>query len=164
MYFESPTNPNLKLIDIEAVASIAHAHNPEIKVIVDNTFCTPFLQRPVELGADVVIHSATKYLNGHGDVIAGMAAGKAEARELYDAYCYGIAKEVGALSTVLKGEVDAVLVTGGIAYSKYVIEQIAERVSWIAPVKQYGGEDEMLALTQGVLRVLNGEEAAKEYK
>lgn len=93
-----------------------------------------------------------------------MAAGKAEARELYDAYCYGIAKEVGALSTVLKGEVDAVLVTGGIAYSKYVIEQIAERVSWIAPVKQYGGEDEMLALTQGVLRVLNGEEAAKEYK
>lgn len=77
VYFESPTNPNLKLIDIEAVASIAHAHNPEIKVIVDNTFCTPFLQRPVELGADVVIHSATKYLNGHGDVIAGMAAGKA---------------------------------------------------------------------------------------
>lgn len=78
VYFESPTNPNLKLIDIEAVASIAHAHNPEIKVIVDNTFCTPFLQRPVELGADVVIHSATKYLNGHGDVIAGMAAGKAD--------------------------------------------------------------------------------------
>ena len=78
VYFESPTNPNLKLIDIEAVASIAHAHNPEIKVIVDNTFCTPFLQRPVELGADVVIHSATKYLNGHGDVIAGMAAGTAD--------------------------------------------------------------------------------------
>ena len=78
VYFESPTNPNLKLIDIEAVASIAHAHNPEIKDIVDNTFCTPFLQRPVELGADVVIHSATKYLNGHGDVIAGMAAGKAD--------------------------------------------------------------------------------------
>lgn len=78
VYFESPTNPNLKLIDIEAVASITHAHNPEIKVIVDNTFCTPFLQRPVELGADVVIHSATKYLNGHGDVIAGMAAGKAD--------------------------------------------------------------------------------------
>ena len=78
VYFESPTNPNLKLIDIGAVASIAHAHNPEIKVIVDNTFCTPFLQRPVELGADVVIHSATKYLNGHGDVIAGMAAGKAD--------------------------------------------------------------------------------------
>ena len=51
---------------------------PEAKVIVDNTFATPYLQRPLDLGADVVIHSATKYLNGHGDVIAGMAAGKAD--------------------------------------------------------------------------------------
>ncbi len=78
VYFETPTNPNLKLIDIQAVASIAHEANPQIKVIVDNTFATPYLQRPIELGADVVIHSATKYLNGHGDVIAGMAAGSAE--------------------------------------------------------------------------------------
>lgn len=78
VYFETPTNPNLKLIDIEAIASIAHGANPQIKVIVDNTFATPYLQRPIELGADVVIHSATKYLNGHGDVIAGMAAGSAE--------------------------------------------------------------------------------------
>ncbi|MDO4567322.1 MAG: PLP-dependent transferase [Clostridia bacterium] len=78
VYFESPTNPNLKLVDIAAVSEIAHAHNPDVKVIVDNTFCTPYLQRPLELGADVVVHSATKYLNGHGDVIAGMAAGSAE--------------------------------------------------------------------------------------
>lgn len=78
VYFETPTNPNLKLIDIQAIASIAHEANPQIKVIVDNTFATPYLQRPIELGADVVIHSATKYLNGHGDVIAGMAAGSAE--------------------------------------------------------------------------------------
>lgn len=78
VYFETPTNPNLKLIDIRAIASIAHEADPQIKVIVDNTFATPYLQRPIELGADVVIHSATKYLNGHGDVIAGMAAGSAE--------------------------------------------------------------------------------------
>lgn len=77
-YFETPTNPSLKLIDIEAVSRLAHETCPEAKVIVDNTFATPYLQRPLDLGADVVIHSATKYLNGHGDVIAGMAAGKAD--------------------------------------------------------------------------------------
>lgn len=75
VYFESPTNPNLKLVDISAVSNIVHAHNPECLVFVDNTFCTPCLQQPIKLGADVVIHSATKYLNGHGDVIAGMIAG-----------------------------------------------------------------------------------------
>ncbi len=74
-YFETPTNPNLKLIDIEAVSKLAHETCPDAKVIVDNTFATPYLQKPLDLGADVVIHSATKYLNGHGDVIAGMAAG-----------------------------------------------------------------------------------------
>lgn len=78
VYFETPTNPNLKLIDIEKVAKVAHSYNSDIKVIVDNTFCTPYIQRPLDLGADVVVHSATKYLNGHGDVIAGMAAGSAE--------------------------------------------------------------------------------------
>ena len=78
LYFETPTNPNLKLVDITAISEIAHKHNPDIKVIVDNTFCTPYLQRPLDMGADAVIHSATKYLNGHGDVIAGMAAGKVD--------------------------------------------------------------------------------------
>lgn len=76
VYFETPTNPDLKVLDIERVADIAHKANPEIKVMVDNTFCTPFLQRPLELGADIVVHSATKYLNGHGDVIAGVVVGK----------------------------------------------------------------------------------------
>lgn len=77
-YFETPTNPSLKLVDIEAISNLAHTTCPDAKVIVDNTFCTPYIQTPLDLGADVVIHSATKYLNGHGDVIAGMAAGKAE--------------------------------------------------------------------------------------
>ena len=76
VYFETPCNPTLKLLDIELIAKTAHAFNPDIRVIVDNTFCTPYLQRPLELGADVVVHSATKYLNGHGDVIAGMVVGK----------------------------------------------------------------------------------------
>ncbi len=78
VYFETPSNPNIKILDIEAIAKMVHAYNPGIKVVVDNTFCTPFIQRPLELGADVVVHSGTKYLNGHGDVISGMIVGKAD--------------------------------------------------------------------------------------
>lgn len=77
VYLETPANPTLDVSDIDAISKIAHT-NPECLVMVDNTFCTPFLQRPLELGADVVIHSATKYLNGHGDVIAGFVVGKKE--------------------------------------------------------------------------------------
>ena len=78
VYLETPCNPTLKIVDIAAVAKVAHEYNADIKVVVDNTFCTPYLQRPLELGADVVVHSATKYLNGHGDVIAGVIVGKAD--------------------------------------------------------------------------------------
>lgn len=74
VYLETPANPNLLITDIKAIAEIAHKV-PGCLVIVDNTFCTPYIQRPLELGADVVVHSATKYLNGHGDVIAGMILG-----------------------------------------------------------------------------------------
>ena len=78
VYLETPANPNLKITDIAAVAKIAHAYNPEIKVVCDNTFASPALQNPLTLGADVVVHSATKYLNGHGDVIAGFVVGSAD--------------------------------------------------------------------------------------
>lgn len=78
VYLETPANPNLKIEDIAAVAKIAHSYNKDIKVICDNTFASPALQRPLELGADVVVHSATKYLNGHGDVIAGFVVGSKE--------------------------------------------------------------------------------------
>lgn len=74
IYFETPSNPNLEIVDIRAVCEIAHKH--DIKVVIDNTFATPFLQRPLELGADVVVHSATKYICGHGDVVAGIAVAK----------------------------------------------------------------------------------------
>ena len=78
VYLETPANPNLKIADIAAVAEIAHGYNPAIKVVCDNTFASPALQNPLTLGADVVVHSATKYLNGHGDVIAGFVVGKAD--------------------------------------------------------------------------------------
>ncbi len=70
VFVETPTNPMLKLVDIAAVAAIAKKRG--IRVCVDNTFATPCLQRPLELGADVVVHSMTKYLNGHSDVVGGV--------------------------------------------------------------------------------------------
>ncbi|NDI77973.1 MULTISPECIES: methionine gamma-lyase [Psychrilyobacter] len=77
VYLETPANPNLKVVDVKAVCEIAH-ENEGTKVIVDNTFATPYLQNPIKLGADLVVHSATKYLNGHGDVVAGFVAGDLE--------------------------------------------------------------------------------------
>ena len=78
VYLETPANPNLKIADIKAIADLAHGYNKDIKVVCDNTFATPYLQQPLKLGADVVVHSATKYINGHGDVIAGFVVGSAE--------------------------------------------------------------------------------------
>ena len=70
VWVETPTNPMLKIVDIQAVCAIAHKHG--LRVVVDNTFASPILQRPIELGADLVMHSATKYLNGHSDMVGGM--------------------------------------------------------------------------------------------
>lgn len=76
VYFETPANPNMRLVDIAEVSEIAHAAGAQ--VIVDNTYATPYLTRPVALGADLVVHSATKYLGGHGDLVAGLVAGRVE--------------------------------------------------------------------------------------
>lgn len=76
IYIESPINPTMKLVDLSMVARIAKEFN--IPVVVDNTFSSPYLQRPLELGCDIVLHSATKYLCGHGDVIGGLAVGSQE--------------------------------------------------------------------------------------
>ncbi|MBF8754991.1 methionine gamma-lyase [Pseudomonas guariconensis] len=74
IYFESPANPNMHLVDIAAVAQTVRGR--DIHIVVDNTYCTPYLQRPLELGADLVVHSATKYLSGHGDITAGLVVGR----------------------------------------------------------------------------------------
>src|SRR5699024_1754464 len=76
IYVETPINPTMKLIDLEMVAAVAKEY--EIPVVVDNTFSSPYLQRPMELGCDVVVHSATKYIGGHGGVEAGLVVGKKE--------------------------------------------------------------------------------------
>jgi methionine-gamma-lyase len=70
--FETPTNPTLTVTDIDALVKLVRARNPEMKIVVDNTFATPYLQRPLEHGVDVVLHSTTKYLGGHGTVVGGV--------------------------------------------------------------------------------------------
>ena len=74
VFLETPANPTMKLIDIHAVSKVCKRHG--ILLCVDNTFCSPYIQQPLKLGADLVMHSGTKYLNGHGDVIAGFIVGK----------------------------------------------------------------------------------------
>jgi methionine-gamma-lyase len=74
LYFETPANPNLAIIDIQQIVRIAKAYG--VKVVVDNTFATPYFQRPLAFGADVVVHSATKYICGHGDALGGVAVSK----------------------------------------------------------------------------------------
>jgi O-succinylhomoserine sulfhydrylase len=82
IYLETPTNPAISLIDLEQVAAIAKAHN--LLLIVDNCFATPYLQQPISFGADLVIHSATKYMDGQGRVLGGVVVGKKELiREIY---------------------------------------------------------------------------------
>lgn len=76
IYIETPINPTMKLVDLEMIAKIAKEKG--IPVVIDNTFCSPYLQTPLTLGCDIVIHSATKYICGHGDVLAGLVIGKTE--------------------------------------------------------------------------------------
>ena len=107
VWLETPTNPFLRVTDIRAVAEIVHAHPNNPLLVVDNTFATPYLQRPLELGADVVVHSMTKYLGGHSDVVGGAVIVKE--KELADRL-YFLQNAVGAVI----GPMDAFLVLRGI--------------------------------------------------
>jgi butyrate kinase len=101
--------------------------------------------------------------NDMREVLKRAQDGDAQAQLVFDAFTYQVAKDIGAMATVLKGKVDQIILTGGIAYGSAVVDAIKERVSFISGVTVYPGEDELLALTQGALRVLNGEEEAKVY-
>lgn len=96
IFIETPANPTLSIVDIQGCAEIAHRHN--IPLVVDNTFATPYLQRPLELGADVVIHSATKYIGGHGDTVAGLVIGK---KEFIDQLRAQIIRDIGGIISPL---------------------------------------------------------------
>ena len=85
------------------------------------------------------------------------------AQLIFEAMCYQIAKEIGAMATVLKGKVEAIIFTGGIAHNKILVNKIKDRVGWIAPVVVYPGEGEMKALAEAVIRIIKGEEKVKTY-
>ncbi|MBT9129783.1 MAG: Butyrate kinase 2 [candidate division WS2 bacterium] len=101
--------------------------------------------------------------NNAQEVESRINKGDSTAQLIYDGMIYQVAKEIGCMATVLKGKVDAVILTGGLSRSKYVVDNIKDRVSYISNVIVYSGEDEMKALAEGVLRVLRGEEETKKY-
>jgi len=107
VWLETPTNPYLRITDIRAVAEVVHAHENKPLLVVDNTFATPYLQRPLELGADIVVHSTTKYLGGHSDVVGGAVILKD--KELAERL-YFLQNAVGAVP----GPMDCFLVLRGI--------------------------------------------------
>ncbi|OOM72333.1 butyrate kinase 2 [Clostridium puniceum] len=106
------------------------------------------------------------YLNTNDARIVeeGAVEGEPKAKLVHDAMGYQVAKDIGGAAAVLNGKVDAIILTGGMAYGKPMVNLISEKVGFIAPIVVYPGEDEMLALAQGVIRILSGEEEVKEYK
>jgi cystathionine beta-lyase/cystathionine gamma-synthase len=119
VWLETPTNPLLRVTDIRAVAEVVHAHPNKPLLVVDNTFATPYLQRPLELGADIVVHSMTKYLGGHSDVVGGAVIVKD--RELAERL-YFLQNAIGAVL----GPMDSFLVLRGIKTLSLRMDRHAE--------------------------------------
>jgi methionine-gamma-lyase len=130
VYFETPVNPNLRIIDIAAVAKIAHDFREDITVMVDNTYCTPALQRPLELGADLVVHSATKYLGGHGDLVAGAIVGSDEA--IREIRLYGLKDMTGCVIAPM----NAFLIMRGLKTLELRMERHSDNASGLAKYLQ----------------------------
>lgn len=124
IYFETPANPNMRLVDIEAVARIGKTAGA--KVVVDNTYATPVLTRPVELGADIVVHSATKYMGGHGDLVGGIAVGGAE--DIQAIRLFGMKDMTGAVMAPF----NAMLVLRGLKTLKLRMERHCQTADEIA--------------------------------
>ena len=125
VYLETPANPNLYIADLKAIAEIVHRKTDCI-LMVDNTFSTPYITRPMEFGADVVVHSATKYLNGHGDVIAGFVIGK---KDFIDRVRFvGVKNMTGASLSPF----DAFLISRGLKTLEIRMEKHCENAQQIA--------------------------------
>ncbi len=102
--------------------------------------------------------------NDFREIMEKVAQGDEKAKLVFDAFCYQLGKAIGGCAVVLEGKVDAILLTGGLAYNEELCRTVDRAVSWIAPVEVFPGEDEMRALAEGALRVLRGEERAKAYE
>lgn len=124
IYFETPANPNMRLVDIAAVALIGHSVGA--KIVVDNTYATPFLTRPMERGADIVVHSATKYMGGHGDLVGGIAVGSGE--DIRNIRLFGMKDMTGAVMAPF----NAMLVLRGLKTLKLRMQRHCETAAAIA--------------------------------
>lgn len=136
VYFETPANPNMRLVDIASVSAIANRHGA--KTIVDNTYATPVQTRPLAHGADIVVHSATKYLGGHGDLIAGIAVGSAE--DMADVRLVGVKDMTGSVLAPF----NAMLILRGLKTLALRVERHAHSAQQVA---------EMLAEHAGISAV-----------
>ncbi len=125
VWLETPTNPRLKLADLRAIAQAAHAANPGIRVVVDNTFATPYLQQPLALGCDVVVHSTTKYLGGHSDTVGG-------ALLTSDTSLYEQLKFLQNAAGAVPGPLDCFLVLRGVKTLAVRMERHAENALAVA--------------------------------
>lgn len=128
VYFETPANPNTRLVDIAAISAIARRHGA--RTVVDNTYATPVQTRPLEHGADVVVHSATKYLGGHGDLIAGIAVGSAE--DMAEVRMVGVKDMTGAVLAPF----NAMLILRGLKTLQLRVERHAESAMQVAEMLQ----------------------------
>nr|WP_070958654.1 methionine gamma-lyase [Hyphomonas sp. Mor2] len=128
VYFETPANPNMRLVDIAAVSAIAKRHGA--KTVVDNTYATPVQTRPLEHGADIVVHSATKYLGGHGDLIAGIAIGSAE--DMAEVRMVGVKDMTGAVLAPF----NAMLILRGLKTLELRVERHAQSAMRVAEMLQ----------------------------
>ena len=132
-----------------------------VKMAVSGKYDLDYIKKRLKGNGGIVGYLGTTDVR---DVLKMIEGGDEKAKLIFEAMIYQIAKEIGGFSAALKGKVDAILLTGGIAYSEVVVNMIKEYVNYIAEVRVYPGEDEMSALTEGALRVLRGEEKSKEYK
>ncbi len=127
VWIETPTNPLLSVSDIRALAELVHSHSTHPLLVVDNTFATPYLQRPLELGADIVVHSTTKYLGGHSDVVGGAVVVKD--KDLFDRLAF-LQNAVGAVP----GPMDCFLVLRGIKTLPVRMDRHAENASCLLDI------------------------------
>jgi butyrate kinase len=132
-----------------------------IRLCFSGQYTEPRLWNVLNREGGVYSYLGTKDLR---EVERRIAAGDSQAALIFDAMVYQTAKDIGAMATVLNGRVDAVLLTGGMAYSQKLVQQLCAAIQWIAPVTVYPGEDELQALAEGALRVLRHEEKALELQ
>jgi cystathionine gamma-synthase len=137
VWLETPTNPLLSVTDIQAVAEVVHSHANHPLLVVDNTFATPYLQRPLDLGADIVIHSTTKYLGGHSDVVGGAVIVKEQA--LFEKLVF-LQNAVGAVP----GPMDCFLVLRGIKTLPVRMDRHAENADYL--IQLLSGHDRVSRL------------------